>query len=532
MVDGVRRVSVSVFFLALLLIGIGLYRDYGISWDEPQQRLIGAVSIKYCVERFAPSLITEKAKAIPELNEFEDKDYGVAFEAPAFALEQLLKLQDHRDIFQFRHLLTFLMFPVGAFAIYRLASRRFSDWRIGLLASMFLVLTPRFFGEAFYNSKDMVFMEIFAVAMNTMVAFCLRPSIKSAFLNALATAFAVNVRIMGIAILFGTITFSIIRIFKKEVQLKRQCVLLLTYTATSVVLITAMWPWLWSNPFWNFLQAFKNMSQFRWDSQVFYMGSFIRAINIPWHYSLVWIAITTPPLYLCLFLIGFISTIRLIIANRWYLYSNINEFQDIVFLSVFLGPIFAVVLLHSVLYGGWRQLYFIYPAFLLVVIKGFVFLWDACRDKKIMRTVITFATVACSIASVFWMCKAHPFQNVYFNSLAGNNVRSMWEMDYWGLGNRQAFEYILEHDKSKSINIWHGSSTPIISGLLSLTNEGRQRFNYADNKCCPYYVVTNYRLVNVVDDSMYERDYDLFYQLKVDGLVILSVYKLKDCLSP
>ena len=49
----------------------------------------------------------------------------------------------------------------------------FSDWRIGLLSALFLVLTPRFFAESFYNSKDIVFMAVFAVGMNTTISFVL-----------------------------------------------------------------------------------------------------------------------------------------------------------------------------------------------------------------------------------------------------------------------------------------------------------------------------------------------------------------------
>ena len=48
------------------------------------------------------------------------------------------------------------------------------------------------------------------------------------------------------------------------------------------------------------------------------------------------------------------------------------------------------------------------------------------------------------------MIKDHPHQNVYFNFLAGKNIQTKFELDYWGLSNKQALEYILKND-SKNI---------------------------------------------------------------------------------
>ena len=47
----------------------------------------------------------------------------------------------------FRHLLTFLVALAGIYAVQKMADRRFSDWRIGLLAALFLILTPRLFAN-------------------------------------------------------------------------------------------------------------------------------------------------------------------------------------------------------------------------------------------------------------------------------------------------------------------------------------------------------------------------------------------------
>ena len=64
------------------------------------------------------------------------------------------------------------------------------------------------------------------------------------------------------------------------------------------------WPYLWSDPLVNFVSTLKNMSAYAWRGSIFYLGDYISAENLPWHYPLVWIFITTPVLYLFLFISG------------------------------------------------------------------------------------------------------------------------------------------------------------------------------------------------------------------------------------
>jgi Dolichyl-phosphate-mannose-protein mannosyltransferase len=524
----IKRIVVSGFFLLLLLVGIGLFRDYGISWDEPASRMNGGVTVKYIGEKFPSLPLTEKVKSYPNLTEYKDRDYGVAFEAPAVVLEELFKLKDERDIYMFRHLLTFLMFLGGVYAVYRLASRRFEDWRIGLLTALFLVLTPRFFAESFYNSKDIVFTAAFAIAMNTMIAFVLNPGVKTALFHAFATAFAVDVRIAAVILILGTITILLIKIAKNGLPFSRNVSFLSIYFVATCVFIVAMWPWLWNDPLANFILAFNNMSKFRWDGEVRYMGSFVRTMQLPWHYSLVWISITTPLLYIGLFVIGFASTIWQVVKNRIRLWSNDAELQDIIFLSLFLTPILAVILLQSVLYDGWRQLYFVYPALLLVAIKGWVVLWNARKAIKFNRITLCVVTIISFIYSVFWMWNAHPVQNVYFNIFAGEGLRNRYELDYWGVGNRKALEYILAYEQSQTINVLAASGTPLEHSFTMLKPEERARLKISNDGSAPTYVLTNYRGVKEIDDAKYSQSHQLFYQMKVDDEIILSVYKRID----
>ena len=556
----VRHCSIGLFFLSLLLLGLSRYRDYGISIDEPAQRLTGAVTVNYLAETFhtpdfmtwwkqgipalpqpqdraygvafeAPAFTLEQKRDIPALAQHQDRDYGVVFEAPAFALEHLFRLRDPRSVYMFRHLLTFLVSFIGVCAVYRLSLRRFSDWRIGLLSALFLVLTPRLFAESFYNTKDIVFMAVFAVAMNTAISFVLRPRVKTAFVHALATAVAIDVRILGLLLAVVSVMLLIVRVIRRELQPVRTCLISALYIIVAFIFVILMWPYLWSRPLGHFLQAFENMARFRWGGGVRYMGALIPSTALPWHYAFTWISITTPLLYLALFVVGAYATCRQILFCGVRLWQDDGEFQDIVFLGLFFAPILAILCFHSVLYDGWRQLYFVYPAFLVLGTKGWVVLWSVKSTRNVCRAGLVISTTISVFLTAIWMWKAHPLENVYFNMLAGNNVKARYEVDYWGVANRRALEYILEKDDSPVINVWADSMTPISYSVLMLKREDRWRVRVGNDKRVPYYVLTNYRQVKDTDSAKYDRDYELFYEIKVDDELVLSVFKWKGVAS-
>ena len=58
-----------------------------------------------------------------------------------------------------------------------------------------------------------------------------------------------------------------------------------------------------------FFNTLKIMSSYSWSGGIFYLGEYVNALNLPWHYPIVWILISTPILYIILFIIGSILII-------------------------------------------------------------------------------------------------------------------------------------------------------------------------------------------------------------------------------
>jgi hypothetical protein len=521
------RVTVGLAFAALLLHGLATYRDYGISWDEPHQRYTGAVALKYLAELFAPGLVTGDATRLPPLATYVDRDHGTAFELPLVALEALLRLTDKRDVLMLRHLATFLFCFLGVIALYRMAARRFGDWRLGLLAAGLLVLSPRLFAESFYNSKDAVFMAAFAIGTATLLSFVLKPNARTALLCAVATAFAIDVRLMGVMLPAAATAILAARVVRRELPPGATLRAWSVYLAATALLTVAFWPWLWADPVGRFAEAFANMARFRWAGDTLFMGRDVVAGELPWHYAPVWIAITTPFLHLALFAVGAAAILWRFARRGTSLWRGEAELQDLVFLTLFALPILAVISLNSVIYGGWRHLYFVYPAFLMVAVRGWQALWELGVTMPLQHAMLLLVTAIGLVPVAVWMVRAHPLQNVYFNALAGFDVRHHYDLDYWGLGNRLALERIVKSDPSPLIVVGANSETPVVFSIDVMPPADRQRLKLAGDTDIPDYVLDNYHGLKVFGDARLAHGYDLFYQHKVDGELIFSIFKRK-----
>lgn len=535
----VKTILVGLFFVIILVIGLKLFPDYGVSTDEPIAHKRAYITTKYVTELFGLHVLPD---SYPQLADYKNRDHGVIFDLVALAFQILFRFQDSQQIYYMKHLLTYFVFLAGVFSIYQIAQRRFNSWRYGLIAAVFLYLSPRIFADAFYNPKDLVFMSAYLVAMNTALWFLVRPSIKRAVVHALATAIAVDVRVMGILIILSTLALFIFKLIDRRIQPSLAIKTLATYLVASGFLIVLFWPMLWSNPIKNFLDAFFGLARFaRHETEVLLMGQTYMSTQVPWFYTPAWMAVTTPILYSALFITGFFFMCKhLIVDQRLVFWKNDNDLQDIFFLALFFGPMLAVIILNSVLYDGWRQMYFIYPAFILIAVYGLQKLLSLSYVKskqigQIVKAALVIVMALSLTQTAIWMVKAHPLQNVYFNALAGSNWKANYELDYWGLANRGGLEYILQQDPSPVISVTTNSVNYVDQSFNIIDPADRDRllFEYYDEIQLdrytdqhPLYVFNNYKRLK--DPEILDRDknYELFYEKKVDGETILRVYKL------
>lgn len=517
-----QQVFVSLFFLVYLIIGAWVYQDYGIPTDENTQRQHGLVSAKYIIQKIDPQYESPLFEELPDLESYPSKNYGVALNLPLALFEIFTDFSDTRTLYLFRHYVIFLFFFVGTLAFFKLAAERFADWRIGLLGTAFFILTPRIFADSFFNIKDTAFLAAFTIAMYFGFRFWRKPNISNALWFGFFAAFATNIRIITVMLVALVIIYAVIHRGRPMRQAWLAYVVLLTaYTAFLVMLFPASW----NDPIKTIGETLLVFSNFeRFTGSTLFRGVSILGQYVPPEYLPVWIAITTPMLYLSGFVVG---TIAALIHGIKALRSRSNPIlhEDLVFLALALVPVLAAIILGSTLYNGWRHFFFIYAPFMLVALTGLTFIWQEGLPalKPHLRQVgIIFLVLwvgGTLVNNARWMVVNHPFQNVFYNPILVQlfGGREGFDRDYWGLSIRQGLEYILAIDDRESIPVQIDGNAQTRGFILK--KEERERIVYIDN---PQQKVDYYIGVYSVHNKYYR--YDPSYSIVVDGLPILTIY--------
>ena len=530
-----------IITLSLLLITIALalviYKDYGISLDEPAQRLIGMVNVNYVAKVFEIEAILNNSHyanfSTQTLAQIQDRHYGVIYEFPAALLELLINPSDEKTIYEVRHLLTFIYFLFGLIALYYLANLRYKNWLMSLLACLMLIISPRIFADSFYNNKDIVFLSAYTFSALTMIRYLINPTFKRGLVHSLITAIAIDTRLISIVIPILTTLLLIIRSLKKDAEFKEVFKSILFYLLMSSVFVIALFPYLWTNPLKHLIEAFQAISLHLHSGSIPYFGVSTPNNTLPWHYLPVWIGISTPFLYVVFFCIGGLSTCYEIVRYKFKIFQNQDQLIDLIFLGLLIGPIIAVASLHTHIYNGWRHLYFVYPLFILIAIKAIQALWS--YQSKFLRIglLTIFIVNFCYIGS--WMYANHPLQNLYFNFLAGKNWNSLFEVDYWGLANRTALQKILSQDEGDSITIWPGKNSKFKSGepttftdqLVLEKPKNISRVFSPDNIEDSKYIIAsnkaNYSKEYLSEHGAFEK----IDSVKIDGTEILGIFHLR-----
>jgi len=483
------KTTTIVFFLILLLIGVLSYKDYGISWDEPIQRKFGLAVFNYIFN------------GSDQMFKSSEKYYGPVFEFILVVVEKVLNLTLEKEIYQIRHLFTFIFNFVGYIFFYKLTQKAFKNRFLSLTAVSFLAFSPLFFAHSFYNSKDAVLMSGVIIASYFSLKFLKDPRAKNALLAGFFCALAITIRIAGIFV--PVITLLILIPNFKIAKIKP----LLFYILSVIVFTFILWPLLWNNPVKEFTNAFNEMKRFHETSSTVFLGRTITGDKIPWFYIPLWMMITIPYTQVLLFVSGVLTAFK----------SKIEKTYKLYFILWFFLPLITIIFLKSTLYDGWRQMFFIYPGFILISICGLEYVLDS---KVTIVKVFVIALVCVNLAqAVLFINKWHPNQNVFFNFLAGGkaNISGKFSLDYWGLVYKQLYDYIADSDEREQIIIYVDTFPGETNLKVSKTP---QKFILSESVVNSDYFLTNFRSGVVLEESK------KVYKVAVDGVEIGAVYKV------
>lgn len=359
-----------LFFIPLVIIGLMVAPDYGLAWDEPAQREIGLVSYNYVFH------------GDQMLHNYHDKDYGVGFELPLIVMEKVLGIDDNPTIFKMRRAASHLFFLFCLYCGFLLIYKLFESFWLAATGTLFFVLHPVLYAHSFFNTKDIPFMGLSLVCFLLLLNVLRKKRYIDFVLLGVCIGYLTNLRLMGLLLLglsLMLIFLEFLRLPKISVHKSKMLIGgLIAFMCFAIVLYLS-WPYLYENPAENLVQAFKNMSRFRWRYEVLYLGEMIPATELPWHYIPVNMSVTTPLIFLLLALTGGIWAVIRLIQKPDQLFSSEIKKMLFVMLACLCIPIAAVIVLQSVVYDSWRHLFFIYSP---IAILGIYTLY-ALRKVKI-----------------------------------------------------------------------------------------------------------------------------------------------------
>ena len=541
-----KQIVTVIFFVSFFAIGITIYKDFGLSIDEPFQRSVGYYWHIYLLETFSSNtdLIAQLRDKFNKmywsdyLNQNNLIQYGIFFDTIASFLEEIFDIEYSQKAFLFKHFLTFFCFFLSSIFFYKIALNRFKNIFFSICITFFYLSSPRIFAEAFYNSKDIVFMSFCVCSLYFAFKNFDDLNYKNLFLFTLFCSFATNVRVVGVLLFLLFVIFLLFNCLEEKKFFKKNILKFIFFLTSYPILIYIFWPFLWESPIDNLFFTIKSFVNFNWSGEgLLYLGNFHDASNLPWHYIPIWILATTPIVLTIFFIIGFFNISSILsqkilnLSEKNKLWDTSIEKKDFFIYLFFLSPIFLVIFFNSTLYGGWRHLYFIYPGFVYLAAVGVSFL---LQEKSFVRykRILYLLIISLFLNNTYNLIKFHPYQNVYFNYFFAKNANKLFEIDYWGLGNLAALKFLAKEEYFGSkMSIKVSSYTPLDYSKLLLNDKDKNKFSKINT--------TNQNQEFLFTNYIYEKNpkfekkyfissnYDKIYTLKRGNIIINEIYKKK-----
>lgn len=538
------NVIIFFYFFIFLIIGIFTARDYGVHIEEKFHRSNGFYWLNYILS--FTDFTELKTISINKFNNIGDytlsavshyNKYGVIFDLPAAYIEILFNINNSKDFYQLRHLLSFLFFFVGTIFFYKILLNRFKNKNISIIGTTFFILSPRIYGDSFLY-KDIIFLSISTIAIyfffRTIDKFSYKNLIIFAFFSALST----SSRIMGI---YLPIMFLIISFFENLNKKQKFDFLFknLLFIFFFTVFLVIHWPYLWSDPIKNFLDIFKSLNVDLVNFKILFNNNYISTEHIPYKYLPTWIIISTPALHIIFFLLGFFFiSKRLIIKfleiekipKNNDLWCSFNEKKD--FLMLFtLSAIFILVVIQNIkLYNGWRLMYFLNTFFVYIATYSIYRIYLKTRlSKKRVNLFNLFFLVTLGLVCQK-MIIYHPYQSLYFNNFLSHVKKNGFEGDYHGLASSKALiEIIKISTEKKNINIAVASHTPLQRGVEFLNTEDKKKISIVgqEYQIADYIYKNNISEVDINFNKKYlvPVNFKKISEYKIDGIILYEIYK-------
>lgn len=448
-----------------LTAGLVALNDYGVFYDEIIEGERGSLTVDYALGRGEALL------------NFQDRFYGVGFEAPLEAAKRAFGIEDTRGVHLTRHLLTRLLFLIGGLFAYLLTRRLLGGALLSLFATGLFLLHPLLHAHSFFNAKDIAFASMFMIALSLTHRAFKRDALWAFALAGAGAGVLMNARIAGAMLIPAVLAMRALDMRTASAPGERTRILLSggVFLGAAALTLYAAWPYLWGDPVERFVQSFAYMARHPQDLVETFRGAAVWSQDVPADYIPTWLSLTTPPFALLLGSIGTAVLLRHVAARPDAALRNTRLRFWALLIGAIILPVVAVVALGSTLYGGWRQMFFLWAPLSLLGAFGLQWLLAQFGRTRLRRAVCAAASAGLG-AAIVSLALLHPFQHAYFNFFAdrtepeGISAQYTMHIGYWA---DPALRRLLHLRPAGSVALAHSQSA--VRALLMLGEEERSR---------------------------------------------------------
>ncbi len=521
------------FLVILFLIGLFMGTAYGAHLDQTTEQEILYSNLKGYLQALhleQTGLYRDlEAYGVTEIAESIDRYNGMAVYYPVSFIFYLNECSPYIGN-QVWHFYIYMLCFLGVAAFYYLICELFDDRTVAMTVTALLFFTPRMFAESHYNNKDMLLLSITLCLFYAGWKLYRKMSWKWVFLFALAGSLATNIKIIG-AFLWGVTGLYLVVLLAAERRVNRKTIVkmmicIAAWLAGYVLLTPASFGGLFR--FWQYL--IESAKDFRWNDYLLFRGQMYNktTTGMPRAYLPVMILITVPVGILFLMLTGIVKLLGTLLRRprAWFW----PEGYTFVCAAACLVPVVDAVWNRTPDYNGWRHFYFFYAAIMLCAAWGIDWLIRsaAAKEKRKGMTFILGGYCALLAAGVVLM---HPYEYAFYNVLAGREVAEDYELDYWDMSFKQAYEKILRADNREQIGIGtitNPAKWGLEEQLLAIRGRNRMRITLCEDWQEADYLIINPTYANMYAAQDYEQirmNYQVTEQIRSYGNVICEIYQ-------
>ena len=472
-----------IVLVIIASIGLSVVSHYGISWDE--KATLGVVDVNY-------ELVTQRGDPSGH-RQHHRQYYGTWFNVAAevaFKGQQAAGLapadgEDEASVLLAqlwsKHVFTFLISLVTYVAVAGIVGT-IAGWEFCWIGPLVLVLIPRFWGNSFFNPKDIPLAALFT--LGTWMGTCLirhfattqwkqslgnnKTTVYTLLYGVLAGFVAATRIDSSVLILYVILTDIALQLGQRRSlqQVLRSGWIYGLMLATTALTVLALYPGAWANPVSWYFAAFNFYYKEDWPHTVLFRGADVLADSLSWDYLPTWIGITTPAAILLLFVVGWIIAAvkhrRLSVGQKACLW--------LIGLQTFGLPLFAIAY-RATLFDSLRQVLYVLPGIAAIASVAVIWLYQFCQQffqpylqPKVAKLALASGLIALALPIALDMAALHPYEYVYFNRVFGGlpAAENQFDTDYWGLSMADSVKWINNQTASDVL----ASSDPTVSAEL------------------------------------------------------------------